>query len=325
MKKLSVIIPAYNSEKYLPKCLDSVLSGGDPDIEIVLVNDGSTDGTDAVCRHYAGTCPNIVYIRQENHGVAQSRITAIRRSTGAYITFLDSDDWIAENAYSRVLSVAAEMDSDIVIFGHMRCFSDGRQEVFSHYDAITHYTGRDAVVENLKTKITTVLWDKIFKRDLFWRPEEIMAVSPCFSDQTTTLRLLFNAGRVTIVPDCLVYYNIRTGSITAESYVKHTYILFEQLEDQKRLLKEEGIYQAFRHEYQNKCINLVFTYIIDKLVQAGDVYPASSFFRSITYRFNAISRHYIFNPYLSRRIKLKIFIIKYFTRIYPALLSRGLI
>ena len=126
MPKISVIIPVYNAEQYLRKCLDSVVSQTFRDIEIICVDDGSTDGSGAILDEYAAKDNRIVVIHQANAGVAAARNTGLKSAQGEYLAFLDSDDaynpQLCELAYNR----ACQSGADIVKFLYAR--TDGVKE-----------------------------------------------------------------------------------------------------------------------------------------------------------------------------------------------------
>ena len=102
MLKLSVVIPVYNVEKYLPKCIDSVINQTLTDIEIILVNDGSIDNSGEICEKYAKSDKRIKYICQENQGVATARKKGMEYVTSEYVTFIDSDDWVSESFFEEL-------------------------------------------------------------------------------------------------------------------------------------------------------------------------------------------------------------------------------
>lgn len=120
---LSVVVPAYNCEKTLAQTLDSLLSQKCTDLEIIVVNDGSEDGTDAICRSYCNDHKNIKYYTKENTGVSETRNIGIERATGRYICFLDSDDVWDKNYYDGELNRRLiDEEYDILVFSS--CFSD---------------------------------------------------------------------------------------------------------------------------------------------------------------------------------------------------------
>ena len=112
--KLSVIIPVYNVSEYLRQCLESVINQTFTDMEIILVNDGSTDNSAEICAEYKQKDPRIIFIQQENAGLAAARQAGLEIAKGEYITFVDSDDWLELNMYERMLCAAEKENVDIV-------------------------------------------------------------------------------------------------------------------------------------------------------------------------------------------------------------------
>lgn len=111
---VSIIVPVYNAEKYLIKCLDSIINQTLNNIEIIIIDDGSTDGSSEICKEYAAKDSRIVYYRKENEGLAAARQDGIDRSSGEFIGFVDSDDWLELNMYERMYSEAIRENADIV-------------------------------------------------------------------------------------------------------------------------------------------------------------------------------------------------------------------
>ena len=126
MPKLSVIVPVYNTEKYLRECVDSILAQTFEDFELILVNDGSTDGSGAICDEYAAKDPRIQVIHQKNGGITVARKSGVRVAQGEYVTFVDSDDWIDKNMYHTML---ARESADIVICNIFRATNEGLFEI----------------------------------------------------------------------------------------------------------------------------------------------------------------------------------------------------
>ena len=116
-KKISVIVPVYNVEQYLYKCIDSILSQSFQDFELILVNDGSIDNSARICDEYAQNDKRIRVIHKENGGVSQARNVAISLAIGEYIAFVDSDDYVLPNMYENLVSTAINTNADIVKCG----------------------------------------------------------------------------------------------------------------------------------------------------------------------------------------------------------------
>ena len=126
MPKLSVIVPVYNTEKYLRECVDSILAQTFTDFELILVDDGSTDGSGPICDDYAAKDQRVRVIHQENGGITVARKSGVRIARGEYVTFVDSDDWIDRTMYQTML---AQGSADIVICNMIRARRNGMSEL----------------------------------------------------------------------------------------------------------------------------------------------------------------------------------------------------
>lgn len=118
MKKyplISVIVPVYNVEQYLRQCLDSILNQTYPEIEVLLINDGSTDASDEICREYAERDNRIRYFVKENGGLSDARNYALDRAEGEYVTFVDSDDFLMEQALEKLYATSLLGESNLVV------------------------------------------------------------------------------------------------------------------------------------------------------------------------------------------------------------------
>ena len=124
----SVIIPIYNSEEYLPRCIDSVLAQSARDFELILIDDGSKDKSGDICKEYQKKDSRVKYIRKENAGVSAARNTGIENASGEYIGFIDSDDEILPDMYEDLLGAAAKSGADIAICDITTVYSDGTTE-----------------------------------------------------------------------------------------------------------------------------------------------------------------------------------------------------
>lgn len=128
MEKISIIIPVYNVEKYLPKCLESVIGQTYADLEIICVDDGTPDRSAAVILSYAEKDERIKLLRQENQGLSAARNTGIKSATGKYTVFLDGDDWLDPEAVETAVGAAEKINADVVMWGYVREFSDRSDE-----------------------------------------------------------------------------------------------------------------------------------------------------------------------------------------------------
>lgn len=161
---VSILIPVYNAEKTINRCLDSVLDQTYSDIEVILVNDGSKDDSLSVLQEYAEKDRRVTIISQENQGVAVARNIGLDNATGDYILYVDSDDWIEKDMVERMLEISA--NADIVFCGNDAATSSENREI-SVDIKIENWNHEKLISEFIKHKIISgMLWNKLIKRSL---------------------------------------------------------------------------------------------------------------------------------------------------------------
>ena len=120
---ISIIVPVYNSEEYLKQCIDSILRQTYKNIEIILVNDGSQDKSEDICREYLDCDNRVVYVKQSNNGVSSARNQGIKKASGKYIAFVDSDDCLTEDAIEILYTAQTKCNADLVIAAYIRKYA----------------------------------------------------------------------------------------------------------------------------------------------------------------------------------------------------------
>lgn len=163
---ISVIVPVYNVEEFLPRCIESLLSQTYQPIEIILVDDGSTDGSGSICDEYAVNHSCIHVIHTENHGLSAARNRGLQEAGGIYIGFVDSDDWIEPEMYAVLLQVMVDSAADISCIRPKMCRDDnpGAPRKSGLIDEITEKVLFNAIIED--ENIYGYVWNKLFKRAL---------------------------------------------------------------------------------------------------------------------------------------------------------------
>lgn len=146
--KVSIIVPIYNMEKYLERCLDSLLAQSLKDIEIITVNDGSTDSSGSILDSYAANDSRIKVFQKNNEGVSSARNFGMKMATGDYIGFVDPDDWVNHQMYKEMYNIATNDHADIVMCTYMREFGTHSKEKIFELPVIVHFNEKD-----LKTKV----------------------------------------------------------------------------------------------------------------------------------------------------------------------------
>ena len=168
MVKISVIVPIYNVEKQLSRCLESILKQEENDLEIILVNDGSPDNSGEIAKEYATRYPDkILYFEKENGGLSDARNFGIKRSSGKYLAFVDSDDYITENLF-KDLAPYMEADYDMVKFKISVINEDGSVINKNYSPIFENKSGEEAFDILYKSDVMTeVAWGYIYKREFF--------------------------------------------------------------------------------------------------------------------------------------------------------------
>lgn len=165
--KITVIVPAYNVEKWFPRCIESILNQTHRALEIVVINDGSTDGTEGLINEYAKKDSRIVAVHQENTGLIEVRERGIKMATGQYVGFVDGDDEIEPDMYERLLKNALQYEAEISQCGILYCFYDGRTKQM-HGTGKVHVFGKVEGYKELMQgmNVEPSLCNKLYKKEL---------------------------------------------------------------------------------------------------------------------------------------------------------------
>jgi len=218
--KVSVIIPVYNVEKYLEQCLLSVINQTLDDIEIICVDDGSTDNSSNILKDYSKKDSRVKVIRQKNAGLGAARNTGLKYVKGEYISFIDSDDWFDEKALEHLYFEAVSKDTDIIIF-KMKTFNEDTGEVSNtfYYDlsAVSEYfTNSTYNYRDFGKKffeMTVNAYNKLYKRDFLERINLKFPEGYIFEDHTFFFESMLNAKKVLLSDNYFIFRRIRDDSI----------------------------------------------------------------------------------------------------------------
>lgn len=221
--KISVIVPVYNTEVYLPRCIDSIVNQTYLDLEIILVDDGSTDHSGKICDGYALKDSRVKVIHKQNGGLVSARQTGINAATGEYIGFVDSDDWIEKDMYRTLFDIAVLENADIVLEGELDDFDGLCTASYNQLPA-----GKYATLEKRKDLygkmlcceeffclgIQPYLWNKLFRRELVLRHMNIIPQSICVGeDAAAVYPMLAMADSIVVTDNVHYHYCHRAGSM----------------------------------------------------------------------------------------------------------------
>lgn len=242
MSAISVIIPVYNIEAEISRCIESVIHQSFSNLEIILVDDGSTDGSGRICDEYAKKDVRIKSIHKANGGLADARNAGMDAATGEYWAFVDGDDWVDCSMYEDMYNYAKETGADIVtcryreINGNAEISFSREKRIFDTNEALIHY-----VTTPQPNLISTSVWTKLYKKEIIKNMR--FPVGMYYEDMMFTPIALSRAEKIAIIDT--PYYNYvrgRDGSIMTEAFTER------YLTDEKKLLKEQI---KFFKEYGN--------------------------------------------------------------------------
>ena len=209
---ISVIVPVYNVERYLKRCVDSIINQTYSDLEIILVDDGSTDSSGYLCDEIKKTNTRIKVIHKANGGLSSARNAGLEIATGSYIGFVDSDDWIATDMYESLIVAIKETESDVAITGINRIYDNGYCKKQFIKEKTEIYQGADIIEEYLKqNSFSTAAWDKLYKKKLFEKrrfPE-----GKLYEDAPIIYDILKNVTNICCIGKPHYYYFQRSDSI----------------------------------------------------------------------------------------------------------------
>ncbi len=245
--KLSVVVPVYNVEKYLGKCLDSLVNQTYEDLEIIVVNDGTKDNSQSIIDKYTNSYPNKVksFIKV-NGGLADARNFGIQYAEGEYLTFLDSDDYIEPDTYKNMMKIAVNENCDLVVADLQYEWEDGSKESFKK-EGLNRVSDDD-----LKNLFLSPLfaWNKIYKKELFDKLECRYPVGMWYEDIPVSLKYFANIKKVGYYKGLSYHYLQRNTSIMGSSYNDKMYDIFTIFKNVVKEYKESGRYEQYRDELE---------------------------------------------------------------------------
>lgn len=215
--KISVIVPVYNVEKYLSRCLDSLISQTLSEIEIICVNDGSKDNSLEILNDYAKKDIRIKIIDQENQGVAVARNNALKIAVGEFVGFVDSDDWVSPDFYENLYNSAVQNNAEIACSNIVKTFDNGKTEDYLKYE-------KSEVFENVSDKLEVAqlpkfnyIWNRIYKREALLSNGIEFPKSNLFEDAPFSLETITLLGKMVTVPNGTYFYFTNENSLTKSS------------------------------------------------------------------------------------------------------------
>ena len=295
--RFSIVIPVYNVAEYLRSCVESVLANDCTDCEIILVDDGSTDGVcPGLCDEISAEHPDLIRaIHQENRGLGGARNTGLEAARGEYLFFVDSDDTIVPDALAKLSAAIDVSHADIVSFN---LFSDDGE------GNLTPMTANAFLAEqpfSLRERPEFLLslpsaWSRVWKRDLFLSSDVRYPSRVWYEDIRTSTKLFALAGSIYTIDDGLYRYLQRPGSIMNSGQTERNREILEAFDDVLSWFKARGLLKCYRTELERLAVDHILLAATVRVARLDGKHPLLKEFSDYMDRHFF---HYLSNPYLS--------------------------
>lgn len=299
MPKVSIIVPIYNVEMYIGKCLETLVNQKLKDIEIILVNDGSKDGSAEIAKKYLKKYPEkIVYLEKENGGLSDSRNYGLPYAKGEYIAFLDSDDYVEENMYEEMYELAKKEDSDMVQCNFYWEYPDKNKKKIGE---LRQYSNKKEML--VKTRVEA--WNKLIKREILEQNPEIKFPKGLrYEDVEFTYKLVPYVEKVSILNKPFIHY-IQRGNSISNTQNERTKEIFDVLDNVIKYYKEKNLYEEYEEQLEYVYVKTVFCRSLLRMVKIQDKNIKSQLLKRTWENVNIKFPEWKKNPILKNNKSLK--------------------
>ena len=294
MTKVSVIVPVYNVEKYLEKCLDSLVNQTLKDIEIIVVNDGSPDNSQNIIDRYSKKYQSIKAYTKLNGGLSDARNYGLTKATGEYIAFLDSDDYVTYDMYEKMYQKAKSGNFDMVVCDLNYVYDD---KIVKAYSNIKNDTTN---IKKTMLNLYPAAWNKIFKRKLFEYGVKFKK-GVWFEDVEFIYRLLPYIKTIGVIHEHFNQYVQREGSITNTKNEK-IYHYIENWNGIIEYFKENDLYEEYKDELEYSYVRYIYATFIKQVSS----FEKEEYLKAVNIAIINVKEHfpkYRFNKYFYTSLK----------------------
>ena len=305
--KVSVIIAAYNIEEYIERCIESVINQSEIEIEIIIVNDGSTDNTLNIIKKMSDLDERIIIINQKNQGLVEARKRGLKNANGKFILFLDGDDWLENNCVEELYKTAIDKNADVVLYNAYKAYED-KTETFNTFNKnLIDDIKKNPIKNLLLDNISPTIWSKFIKRSFIEEnnikfPENISYAE----DLATVSNIFINNPKIVFNENRLYNYYHRDNSISnkVSSKVLEVDNAIQFIEDK---LVESNSYDENKEEFEFTVFRHM---LISKILRINQLYPErKKVFKQYKARNIDINKNKYIDKYFSygnRYLKLRI-------------------
>lgn len=256
-KDISIIVPIYNAEKYLKKCIDSLLEQTKKELEIILINDGSTDNSEEIIKEYKDK--RIKYFKNKNQGIGKTRNFGIEKAEGKYIMFLDSDDYLDKTACEKMYNKVENEDLDVAICDFYKEYDNGNIEevITPNFNTSSLKDNPDIITEYLSP------WAKIYSTEMIKKNNIKFVENLKYEDAPFVIEALCCANKIGKVDECLNYYLIHTNSETTVRDRR----CFDILKIVDRIRKYTNNKEYLKEKIDKLTVRIITNYTIQQRMQ----------------------------------------------------------
>lgn len=267
--KVSVIVPVYNTEKYLRKCLDSLADQTLKDMEIIIVNDGSKDSSPMIIKEYTDRYPErFISLTQENSGQAVARNAALKICKGDYVGFLDSDDYVRKDMFGRMYNTAISEKADYVACGFSEVTYDqtGEEVALKHYVCSKPaYSCKDMFFEAYASP-----WLHLYKKEVLEKSGADFPQGVVYEDTAFYLNLIPYVTKLAVIEEPLVYHVKHSRSTMATFKAAKVKQIFPVIDYSLDFYKKNGWYEKYRNELEYFCVRVLLCSSMQRICKVAD-------------------------------------------------------
>lgn len=274
MIKLSIIIPAYNQQNYIGECINSLVNQDLEEVEIIVVNDGSTDNTREIIEGLKQSYSNIKCINKVNGGVNSARNAGLKYAIGEYVTFVDGDDWIEKNSLKVLYNKVKEHNLDMLCFGFYFAKDNILEKSSDVYKTNTEekMSNVEYIKKVLLIEAIPTICGKIIKRDVIMKNYiEFNEKLHFGEDLAMNIECAMHSDLIGIEEESYYYYRQHNSSVSS-SLSEKVLTIVDSLNYIKKLLEEKGLYETLKREYEYLFYRNVYYYLVLNNNNTNDIH-----------------------------------------------------
>ena len=266
---ISIVVPVYNVEAYIRRCLDSIINQSMKEFEVLVVDDGSTDNSGKICDEYALKDLRIKVYHQKNGGIARARNFGLKKARGKYIMFIDSDDYVEKDFCLVPYGLAEKNNADIVIFNHWHVDLQGNKIQRKKAKIDDGSVDKGLAINLITEFVTVVVWNKLYKKELF--DNVVFPDGFLYEDNAVTYKLILLSKKIYYTNQELYFHCCREGSVSStlnhQDFIEMYYVMYNELRNLKYPFKVSVdillvslrylTYYGLNSKYSKKCIEIL--------------------------------------------------------------------